>query len=175
VRGGGLTTLLFLLPLLLVFGAFSWYPITRTVIMSLQHTNLVQAPTWVGFGQLPDRHPRSAAPHRRQEHRRVRRPRPDLRLSDSARRRGADERGPALPRRVRHAGVPAGRDPAVVAVLLWKTFYDGSASGVFNTILGWVHLGPYPWLQSQSTALPSLVLESTWRTQAAPSSSISPR
>jgi multiple sugar transport system permease protein len=52
--------------------------------------------------------------------------------------------------------------PPVVAVLLWKTFYDGSATGVFNTILGWVHLGPYPWLQSQSTALPSLVLESTW-------------
>jgi multiple sugar transport system permease protein len=25
-----------------------------------------------------------------------------------------------------------------------------------------VHLGPYPWLQSQQTALPSLVLESTW-------------
>jgi multiple sugar transport system permease protein len=26
VRGGGLTTLLFLPPLLLIFGAFSWYP-----------------------------------------------------------------------------------------------------------------------------------------------------
>src|SRR5882757_11406075 len=49
VRGGGLSTLLFLLPTLLIFGAFSWYPIVRTVIMSLQHTNLVQAPTWVGF------------------------------------------------------------------------------------------------------------------------------
>ena len=43
VRGGGLTTLLFLLPMLLVFGAFSWYPIVRTVVMSLQHTNLVAA------------------------------------------------------------------------------------------------------------------------------------
>ena len=38
--------------------------------------------------------------------------------------------------------------PPVVAVLLWKTFYDASPTGVFNTILGWVHLGPYPWLQS---------------------------
>ena len=27
VRAGGLTTLLFLLPILLVFGVFSWYPI----------------------------------------------------------------------------------------------------------------------------------------------------
>ena len=52
--------------------------------------------------------------------------------------------------------------PPVVAVLLWKTFYDGSSSGVFNTILGWVGLGPYPWLQSASTAMPSLVLEATW-------------
>jgi multiple sugar transport system permease protein len=49
VRGGGLTTLLFLLPMLCIFGAFSWYPIVRTVIMSLQHTNLVQAPTCVGL------------------------------------------------------------------------------------------------------------------------------
>ncbi len=38
--------------------------------------------------------------------------------------------------------------PPVVAVLLWKTFYDGSPTGVFNTVLGWVGLGPYPWLQS---------------------------
>src|SRR3954470_16094054 len=52
--------------------------------------------------------------------------------------------------------------PPVVAVLLWKTFYDAGSTGVFNTVLGWAHLGPYPWLQSQSTALPSLVLESTW-------------
>jgi len=49
VRGGGLTTVLFLLPMLFVFAAFSWYPIVRTVLMSLQHTNLVQAPTWVGL------------------------------------------------------------------------------------------------------------------------------
>src|SRR5258705_10124157 len=52
--------------------------------------------------------------------------------------------------------------PPVVAVLLWKTFYDAGPTGVFNTILGWIHLGPYPWLQSPDTALPSLVLESTW-------------
>ena len=52
--------------------------------------------------------------------------------------------------------------PPVVAVLLWKTFYDASSAGVFNTILGWVHIAPQTWLQSQSTAMPSLVLESTW-------------
>jgi multiple sugar transport system permease protein len=52
--------------------------------------------------------------------------------------------------------------PPVVAVLLWKFFYDPSATGVFNTIAGWVGLGPYPWLQDASSAMPSLVLEATW-------------
>ena len=49
IRHGGLSTLLFLLPLLLVFGLFSWYPIVRLVLMAFQHTNLVQPATWVGF------------------------------------------------------------------------------------------------------------------------------
>src|SRR3954453_11730201 len=48
-QGGGLSALLFLLPTLLVFGAFSWYPIVRTVIMAFQHTNLVQPARWVGW------------------------------------------------------------------------------------------------------------------------------
>ncbi|MDX6254774.1 MAG: multiple sugar transport system permease protein, partial [Frankiales bacterium] len=52
--------------------------------------------------------------------------------------------------------------PPVVSVLLWKFFYDASSTGVFNTVAGWVGLGPYPWLQSASSAMPSLVLEATW-------------
>jgi multiple sugar transport system permease protein len=162
VRGGGLGTLLFLLPMLLVFGAFSWYPIVRTVIMSLQHTNLVSPATWVGLDNfravlndplLPKAVentaefaglalvfgypiPLIAA----------------VLMSEVKRFRGIYSALAYLPVVI----------PPVVAVLLWKTFYDASATGVFNTILGWIHLGPYPWLQSQSTAMPSLVLESTW-------------
>jgi multiple sugar transport system permease protein len=52
--------------------------------------------------------------------------------------------------------------PPVVAVLLWKVFYDGGPHGLFNTMLGWVHLGPYPWLSSETMAMPALVVESTW-------------
>ncbi|GMA36023.1 hypothetical protein GCM10025876_22270 [Demequina litorisediminis] len=52
--------------------------------------------------------------------------------------------------------------PPVVAVLLWKVFYDASPNGVFNTVLGWVGIGPQPWLQSQAQAMPSLVIEATW-------------
>ena len=52
--------------------------------------------------------------------------------------------------------------PPVVAVLLWKFFYDPRPEGVFNTILGWVGIPPQPWLQSMTMAMPSLVLEATW-------------
>jgi multiple sugar transport system permease protein len=162
VRGGGLATLLFLLPMLFVFGAFSWYPIVRTAIMSVQHTNLVSPATWVGLDNfravlndplLPKAVentaefaglalifgypvPLIAA----------------VLMSEARRFRGVYSALAYLPVVI----------PPVVAVLLWKTFYDASSTGVFNTILGWIHLGPYPWLQSQQTALPSLVLESTW-------------
>ena len=47
-------------------------------------------------------------------------------------------------------------------MLLWRFFYDASPHGVFNTILGWVGLGPLPWLQDAATAMPSIVIEATW-------------
>jgi multiple sugar transport system permease protein len=52
--------------------------------------------------------------------------------------------------------------PPVVAVLLWKFFYDANPTGVFNVVLGWVGIGPQPWIQSAASAMPSLVLEATW-------------
>lgn len=52
--------------------------------------------------------------------------------------------------------------PPVVAILLWKFFYDPSTDGVFNTILGAVGIGPVPWLTSPALAMPSIVLETTW-------------
>ena len=45
----GLSTLVFLLPLLVIFGVFSWFPIVRAFVMSLQETNLVSEPTFVGL------------------------------------------------------------------------------------------------------------------------------
>jgi multiple sugar transport system permease protein len=52
--------------------------------------------------------------------------------------------------------------PPVVAVLLWRVFYDASPEGVFNTMLGWVGIPPQPFLQSQTQAMPALVIEATW-------------
>jgi multiple sugar transport system permease protein len=162
VRGGGLTTLLFLLPTLLVFGAFSWYPIVRTVIMSLQHTNLVQPATWVGlanFGTVIHDPLFPVAVRNTAEFALLALifgyPIPlvcAVLMSEVRNRRGIYSALAYLPVVI----------PPVVAVLLWKTFYDPSPTGVFNTILGWVGIGPQPWLQSEQTALPSLVLESTW-------------
>jgi multiple sugar transport system permease protein len=162
LRGGGLTTLLFLLPMLAIFGAFSWYPIVRTVIMSLQHTNLVQPATWVGL------HNFSTVLHDPLLPIAVKNtlyfaglallfgyPIPLIAavlMSEVRKMRGIYSALAYLPVVI----------PPVVAVLLWKTFYDASTTGVFNSVLGWVHLGPYPWLQSPSTAMPALVLESTW-------------
>src|SRR3982075_371596 len=162
VRGGGLTTLLFLLPMLFVFGAFSWYPIVRTAIMSVQHTNLVQPATWVGldnFRAVLNDPLLPIAVKNTAEFAGLAlifgSPAPLIAavlMSEARRFRGVYSALAYLPVVI----------PPVVAVLLWKTFYDASPTGVFNTILGWVHLGPYPWLQSQGTAMPSLVLESTW-------------
>src|SRR5712671_6073177 len=162
VKGGGLTTVLFLLPMLAIFGAFSWYPIVRTVIMSLQHTNLVQPATWVGL------HNFSIVLHDPLLPIAVKNtlyfaglalifgyPIPLIAavlMSEVRKLRGIYSALAYLPVVI----------PPVVAVLLWKTFYNGGPTGAFNTILGWIHLGPYPWLQSPRTAMPSLVLESTW-------------
>ena len=45
----GLSTALFLLPFLAIFGLFAWFPIVRAFVMSVQDTNLVSEPTFVGL------------------------------------------------------------------------------------------------------------------------------
>ena len=162
LRDGGLSTLVIALPMILVFGVFSWFPIGRALVMSLQETNLVTAPEFVGLDNfvfvLQDPLlgkavtntlwfavlalvfgyplPLAAA----------------VLMSEVRRLRGLFSALAYLPVVV----------PPVVAVLLWKFFYDASDTGVFNTIAGWVGLGPYPWLQNATSAMPSLVLEATW-------------
>jgi multiple sugar transport system permease protein len=46
---GQLSAWLFLLPALLVFGVFAWYPILKTVIFSFQNVSLNGESTWVGL------------------------------------------------------------------------------------------------------------------------------
>ena len=158
----GVPALLFLLPMLLAFGLFSWWPIIRSVVMSLQQTNLVTAPEFVGLDNfravLQD--PLLATA--------VKKtlwfaalafvfgyPIPlvlAVIMSDLRRARGLYTLLAYLPVVI----------PPAVAVLLWRIFYDAEPTGLFNTVLGWFGLGPVPWLASTHWAMPSLVLEATW-------------
>ncbi|MFG2629801.1 carbohydrate ABC transporter permease [Streptomyces sp. NPDC048473] len=152
---------LFLLPTALVFGVFSWWPIIRSVLLSFQRTNLVDPATFVGldnFRTLLADPLLGTAVHN------------TLLFSGIALLIGFPlpvllavlmselRRGSGLMRVLVYLPVVV---PPVVAVLMWKWFYDPD-SGLFNQLLGQVGLGPYPWLQSTGTAMPSLVLEATW-------------
>jgi multiple sugar transport system permease protein len=162
VRGGGLGTVVFLLPMLAVFVVFSWAPIAQAVVMSFQETNLVTTPVFVGLDNfrkvltdpllwtavrntlwfavlaliLGYPVPLVAA----------------VLMSEVRRFKGLYSALAYLPVVI----------PPVVAVLLWKFFYDASPNGVFNTLLGAIGLGPVPWLQDSGTAMVSLVIEATW-------------
>jgi multiple sugar transport system permease protein len=162
IRGGRLSTLVFLIPLLLVFGVFSWIPIGRAVVMSFQETNLVTPSTFVGLQNFRDvladpllwtavkntlyfallallfgyPVPLVAA----------------VVMSEVRRFKALYSALAYLPVVI----------PPVVAVLLWKFFYDAGPTGVFNTILSSVGIGPVSWLQGSATVMPSLVLEATW-------------
>jgi multiple sugar transport system permease protein len=162
VRGGGLGTVVFLLPMLAVFVVFSWAPIAQAVVMSFQETNLVTTPVFVGLDNfrkvltdpllwtavrntlwfavlaliLGYPVPLVAA----------------VLMSEVRRFKGLYSALAYLPVVI----------PPVVAVLLWKFFYDASPNGVFNRLLGAIGLGPVPWLQDSGTAMVSLVIEATW-------------
>ncbi|GAA1406507.1 sugar ABC transporter permease [Oerskovia paurometabola] len=161
VRGGGLSNMVFMLPVIVIFGVFSWFPIVRALLMSVQETNLVDTQfvgldnfryvladpllwtavkntAYFAFLALLFGYPIPLVAA--------------VLMSEVRRYKGLYSALAYLPVVV----------PPVVAVLLWKFFYDAGPHGVFNTILGWVGLGPYPWLQDATTAMPSLVLAATW-------------
>ncbi|GAA2151811.1 MULTISPECIES: carbohydrate ABC transporter permease [Glycomyces] len=159
---GGLPTLVFLAPMLLVFGVFSWLPIGRAVVMSFQRTNLVADPVWVGFANFQQvfADPQLWTAVQNTGYFAVLAlvfgyPVPlvaAILMSEARRLRGLFSALAYLPVVV----------PPVVAVLLWKLFYDAGEDGVFNTVLGWIGLGPFAWLQDADIVMPSLVLEATW-------------
>ncbi|MCU1585407.1 MAG: binding-protein-dependent transport system inner rane component [Microbacteriaceae bacterium] len=162
LRGGGLSNLLFAVPLLFVFGAFSWWPIVQAIVMSFQKTNLVTPALFVGLDNfarvLGD--PLFLTAVRNTGYFALLAlflgyPVPlvvAVLLSEVRRWKGLFSALAYLPVVV----------PPVVAVLLWKFFYDASPTGVFNVVLGWFGIGPQPWIQSAASAMPSLVLEATW-------------
>ena len=162
VSRDGLSTLVFLLPLLIIFGVFSWFPILRSLVMSVQETNLVSTPTFVGLDNFANvlADPLFGKAVANTAYFAVLAlifgyPIPlvlAVIMSETRRFKGLYSALAYLPVVV----------PPVVSVLLWRFFYDASSTGVFNTILGWVGLGPLPWLQDAGTVMPSIVIEATW-------------
>jgi len=163
VSRDGLGSFAFLVPLLVIFGVFSWFPIVRALVMSLQETNLVSEPTFVGVENfarvLAD--PLFATAVRNTAYFSflallIGFPIPivlAVLMSEARRGKGLMSGLAYLPVVV----------PPVVSVLLWKqVFFNASPNGLFNTILGWIGLGPLPWLDIATSAMPSIVIEATW-------------
>ncbi|MEV6074611.1 sugar ABC transporter permease [Streptomyces sp. NPDC052069] len=161
VRQGGITTILFGLPMVLTFAYFSWWPIVQSVRLSFEQTNLVGPAQWVGldnFRNVLDDPLLWTAVENTALFAALALvigfPVPLFLAVLIAELR----RGGTLFRILAYLPVAI---PPVVSVLLWKWFYDPDA-GLFNQLLAHVGLGPYPWLQSTDTAMLSIVLEATW-------------
>jgi len=162
VQRGGLSALVLILPLVLVFGLFSWIPILRAGIMSFQITNLISDPIWVGVDNfsrvLTD--PLLLTAVRNTFYFTLLAlvfgyPIPLLLAACMNELR----RGKGLYSVLAYLPVVV---PPVATILLWRIFYDAGPNGVLNTALGWFGLGPWPWIQSPAGAMPSLVLVATW-------------
>jgi multiple sugar transport system permease protein len=160
---GRWAALLFLAPALLTFGYFAWWPMLESLVLGFQQTNLVGPARWVGLDNFR------------------------ALFADPLLGKAiwntlwftvlglvigfplplvlavvlADLRRLSGPLRVL-VYLPVAMPP-VVAVLLWKWCYDPDF-GLFNHLAGLVGLGPFPWLQSPSTAMPSLLIEVIWAT-----------
>jgi multiple sugar transport system permease protein len=162
VSRDGLSSFVFLIPLLVIFGFFAWFPFVRSVVMSLQHVNFVGVPRFVGlenfanvladplFGKAVGNTAFFALLALIFGY-----PIPLILaviMSESRRLKGLMSALVYLPVVI----------PPVVSVLLWRFFFDASSTGVFNVILSWVGLGPLPWLQDGGTVMPSIVIEATW-------------
>jgi multiple sugar transport system permease protein len=163
-RGFGrntLTALIFLIPALGIFGLFSWWPIIRGLLISFQRTNLVEPATWVGLDNFralfADPLLGTAVRHTLLFVALglvIGFPAPLVLAAVMS----TVKRGSGVYRFLVYLPVVI---PPVVAILLWKWFYD-PGHGLFNEVLGLVGLGPFPWLESPRTAMLSLVLQSTW-------------
>ncbi|WP_461109512.1 carbohydrate ABC transporter permease [Tessaracoccus terricola] len=152
----------FAVPLVFIFGYFSWWPIVNGVVMSVQYTNLVDPAEFVGWSNfayvLTDPLlPKAVVNTLYYAFLALLLgfPIPLLLATFMAELRGTRRLYSVL------AYLPV-IVPPVVAVLLWKFFYSPDPTGLFNTILGWVGAGPFAWLNSADIVMPAIVLESTW-------------
>lgn len=154
------TAYFYLLPALLAFGFFLWWPMVSAVILSFQQVDLRYDPTWVGLDNF----------------RRV----VDDPLFWTAWRNTLVFTLLALVfsyitpvliamaiNEVRWKGffrlafyLPTIL-PVVVTTLLWRWVFD-PGPGLANSVLEWLGLPRLQWLQSAETVLPSILVMTTW-------------
>jgi multiple sugar transport system permease protein len=152
---------LFLLPALLVFTFFVWYPIVLGFIVSCQSIDLINVPSWVGWENFSEviSDPLFGIAWRNTMQYTlytllfgylvpiV------LALAINELRQGVSY--------FRLAFYLPVMLPPVVSVFLWKWLYNPD-SGLLNALLGLVHIAPQPWLQSPDMAMISIVIVATW-------------
>lgn len=152
---------LFLLPALVLFATFSWYPIVQGVIISFQSVDLINPPRWVGLAnfQYVWDDPLFATAWRN-----------TLQFTLYALLFGYVT---PIALAIAINEMRAGRGyfrfafylpvilPPIVTTLLWRWFYDPD-SGLVNALLGAVGLPGQAWLQSPTAAMPALVVVVTW-------------
>ncbi len=152
---------LFLLPALLVFALFVWYPIVLGFIMSFQNVDLITPAIWVGWANY--RHvfsdPLFATAWRN-----------TLAFTVYALLFGyfipivlallinEMRHGKGFFRLAFYLPVML---PPIVTVFLWQWIYNPD-SGLLNALLSLVHLPGGLWLESPGTALPALMVIATW-------------
>ena len=162
VNRGGLTVLAFAAPAVILFATFSWWPILRGLMMAFQKINFVAAPQWVGLDNfqrvLADPLLGRALVNTLEFTGisiLIAFPLPIILAVTMNELRKARQSAAVL------IYLPV-IIPPVASILLWKTFFNPSETGLFNTVLGWFGIPPQPWLQSPVTAMPSIVLEAVW-------------
>ncbi len=152
---------LFLLPALLIFALFVWYPIILGFVMSFQSIDMINLPSWIGLDNY--RHvltdPLFAVAWRN-----------TLAFTLYALLFGyLVPIGLALlVNEMRHGKgffrlafyLPV-MLPPIVTVFLWRWIYNPD-SGLLNALLSLVHLPGGLWLETPGTALPALMVIATW-------------
>jgi multiple sugar transport system permease protein len=155
------TAYIFLLPALLAFATFAWYPIYRAVEMSFHRVNLNSDSTWVGLEnyELMLRDPALG----------------DIIMNGLQFAVWSLLLGYLVPviiaifvREMRFAQgffrivyfLPT-VVPAAIAVIVWRFLYDPDA-GYLNQLLALINIEPQTWLQSNVLAKPALVAIMTW-------------
>jgi len=158
---GQLSAWLFLLPALIVFGLFAWYPILQTVIFSFQNVSLNGESKWIGLNNFERMFadpnfsiawqnsflfaslsllmgffvPIVVA----------------IMVNEMRRAKGFFRLVYFLPTVI----------PITITILIWRLLYTPD-NGYLNSVLGTIGVEPQAWLQNPALVKPAMIVMLTW-------------